>query len=193
MHLLVTGAAVVALSFTGITSASAATPTPAGRVAFAGSVPKWATAANDAGATAATETVEGEIYLPLRNSAAAASLATNVSTPGSPQYRKTVTPAQWIATFSPTQADINEAVAYLKAQKLTVTAVPASRLYIVFRGTAAQLGAAFATQLHNYNHDGTELVGPTSSVPSVPAATLMPRRPSFKTSTPTRRRSATQD
>jgi subtilase family serine protease len=166
--IVVTGAAVIALSFTGITSASAAT-TPAGRVAFAGSVPKWATTANDSGATAATETVEGELYLPLRNAAAAASLATNVSTPGSAQYRKTVTPAQWIAAFSPTQADTNEAIAYLKAQKLTITAIPASRLYIVFRGTAAQLGAAFSTQIHNYKHDGTTLVGPTSA-PSVPAS-----------------------
>ncbi|CAN5470245.1 hypothetical protein BH10ACT6_BH10ACT6_08830 [soil metagenome] len=38
-------------------------------------------------------------------------------------------------------------VASLTAAGITIAAVPANRQYVVFRGTAAQLGAAFATTL----------------------------------------------
>jgi subtilase family serine protease len=154
---------VIALSLSGVSAASAAD-----RESFAGSVPKWATAANDAGVTAADESVEGEIYLPLRDQAGAAALATAASTPGARGYRQYLSPQQWIQRFSPTKADSDAVVAALRAQGLTISAVPASRQYVVFRGTAAQLGALFATSLHNFTFAGQRLVAP-SSAPSVPA------------------------
>ncbi|TXN31041.1 S53 family peptidase [Lacisediminihabitans profunda] len=162
--IVATAAAVVALSFTGVSAATAAD-----RVPFSGSVPSWAKTANDAGAPAADTTVEGEIYLPLRNAAAAEALAVAVSTPGARGYRQALTPQQWIQRFSPTQADLNEVVNYLTAQGLTISAVPASRQFVVFRGTAAQLNAGFATDLHTYNYAGQSLVAPAAA-PSVPAA-----------------------
>jgi subtilase family serine protease len=163
--LIVSAASVVALSITGVSSASAAD-----RVEFAGSVPSWATAANDQGVEAADTSVEGEVYLPLRNAAAATALATAASTPGARGYRKTLSPDQWIRTFSPTQADLDSVVGYLKSQGLTISAVPASRQYVVFRGTAAQLGSAFSTSLHGYSYAGRRLVAP-SVAPSLPTAT----------------------
>jgi hypothetical protein len=120
--LFVSGVSVVALSITGVSSASAAD-----RVEFAGSVPSWATTANDQGVEAADTSIEGEVYLPLRNAAAATALATAASTPGDRGYRKTMSPAQWITTFSPTQSDLDSVVGYLKSQGLTISAVPASR------------------------------------------------------------------
>jgi subtilase family serine protease len=135
-------AAALALSLTGASAASAAD-----RTSYAGSVPRWAVSANDVGAPSATQTFEGEVYLPLRNQAGAEALAKAVSTPGL-GYRLGLTPAQWIARFSPTKADSDAVVASLTAAGLTISAVPASRQYVVFRGTAAQLGAAFATTLH---------------------------------------------
>jgi subtilase family serine protease len=163
--LVVSAASVVALSITGVSTASAAD-----RVEFAGSVPSWATSANDQGLAAADTSVEGEVYLPLRNAATAAALATAASTPGDRGYRKTLSPDQWIKTFSPTQADLDSVVAYLKSQGLTISAVPASRQYVVFRGTAAQLGSAFSTSLHGYAYAGHRLVAP-SVAPSLPTAT----------------------
>lgn len=159
--------AVVALSLAGSTAATAASSPD--RVSFAGAVPAWATRANDVGAAVPTDNVEGEFFLPLRNSAAATALATAVSTPGSPGYRHPLTPKQWIATFSPTQADVNEVVAYLTSQKLTISAIPASRQYVIFRGTAAAVGGALGTSLHRFNHAGSTLVAP-SSAPTLPAA-----------------------
>jgi subtilase family serine protease len=157
-------ATVFGLSLTGAMPAQAAD-----RVTFADSVPSWATSPNDAGTPAADTSVEGEVYLPLRNAKAAEALAAAVSTPGSLGYRHPLSPQQWIATFAPTKADSDSIVAGLKTQGLTITAVPASREYVVFRGSADAVNAAFATKLHTYNHSGRQLLAP-SVAPSLPAA-----------------------
>lgn len=158
LGIVATATTVIALSLTGVSTASAAD-----RDSFAGSVPKWATAANDAGVTAPDQTVEGEIYLPLRDQAGAEALATAASTPGARGYRKFLQPQAWIQHFSPTKADSDAVVASLTARGLTISAVPASRQYVVFRGTAAQLGALFATTLHDYNYSGRVLSAPSSA------------------------------
>ena len=126
--------AVVALSLTGVGAANAAD-----RVTFADSVPSWATPANDVGAAPTEETLEGEIYLPLRDQQGAEALAKAVSSPVNLAFRKALNPNQWIKRFSPTQADSDAIVSFLKTAGLTITAVPASRQYVVFRGTADQL------------------------------------------------------
>jgi len=164
LGIVATATTVIALSLTGVSTASAAD-----RASFSGSVPRWATVANDVGVTAADTTVEGEIYLPLRDEAAAAAFATAVSTPGARGYRQFLSPQAWIQRFAPTKADSDAVVASLTSQGLTISAVPASRQYVVFRGTAAQVGAAFATTLHDYNYSGRVLSAP-SSAPSVGSA-----------------------
>ncbi len=162
--ILATATAVVALSMTGISGAVAAD-----RVNYGGSVPNWATPANDSGAAPAAQTFEGEIFLPLRDAAGAEALAKAVSSPLSPRYRHGLSPSAWIARFSPTKADFDANIAYLKSQGLTIFAVPANREFIVFRGTAAQLGAAFSTTLRSYNVAKHRLVAPAHA-PSVPTA-----------------------
>jgi subtilase family serine protease len=161
---IATAASVIGLSMFGATGAQAAD-----RVQFGGAVPTWATHANDAGTAAADTSVEGELYLPLRNQAGAEALATAVSTPGNKGYRKSVSPAAWIKAYSPTQASVNSVVNYLTTEGLTITAVPKSRQYVVFRGSAAAVSSVFNTSLHSYNFQGTKVVGP-SSVPSLPSA-----------------------
>jgi subtilase family serine protease len=140
----------------------------AGTVAYPHSVPAWATHARDAGSAAANQTVEGEIYLRLKDLAGATALATAVSTPGSPQYRTWVTPQQWINRFSPPQSVYNGLLKYLRYNGLTITGTPESRLFVVFRGTAAQVNKIFDTSLHTYSLAGKHLVAP-SSAPALPA------------------------
>lgn len=152
----------------GLTATTAMAAPPPSDQAFPGSVPGWATAANDQGTAAATS-VEGEIFLNLRNADAAKAAATDVSTPGSSSYKQPLSPQQWIQRFSPTQADVDAVIAHLKAKGMTITAVPASRQFVVFRGPADQMGAAFGTQLHTYSHSGVALLAP-STPPSLPAA-----------------------
>ncbi|HWD61753.1 MAG TPA: S53 family peptidase [Humibacter sp.] len=162
MAILAAGVSIAALSLTGMGAANAAQS-----VDYTGSVPNWATSANDTGTPAADTTVEGELYLNLKDPQGAVSLAKAVSTPGNPQYRRWLTPQQWISRFSPTQRTYNAVVAYVKAQGLTVTGTPSSREYVVFRGTPDQVGAAFSTSLHTYSHAGRQLVAP-SSAPVLP-------------------------
>jgi subtilase family serine protease len=140
----------------------------AGNVAYPHSVPTWATAARDAGKTPAAETVEGEIYLPIRDATGATALATAVSTPGSPQYRHWVTPQQWINRFSPPAGEYNRLVAFLKHGGFTITGTPDSRLFVVFRGTTDQMDKLFGTSMHTYSVDGKRLAAP-STAPQLPA------------------------
>lgn len=136
---------------------------------FPDAVPSWANSNNDQGSTADDTTVEGEVYLPLRDKAGAEQLATAVSTPGNPQFKQWLSPEAWIKRFAPTQQDSDAVVGKLTEQGFTISAVPQSRLYVVFRGTAEQMSKAFGTKLHNYNFNGNTLVGP-SSVPQVAKA-----------------------
>ena len=145
------------------TPAGAAVP---GRHAFPNSVPTFVSAATDAG-PAANTTVEGEIYLPLRDTTGAQAFAVAVSTPGSPKYGKYLSPSAWIAKYSPTVADFNAVKKYLVDSGETVYATPASRQYIVFRGPAATTVPAFGTSLRNYRVQG-KVVSAPSSAPSLP-------------------------
>jgi subtilase family serine protease len=144
----------------------------AGPVAYPGSVPSWATHANDAGAAAPDTTVEGEIYLQLKDLKGATALATAVSTPGSKQYHQFVSPQQWIKKYGPDAASYAQLVSFLKAEHLTVTGTPKSRLFVVFRGTSAQVGSAFGTAIRDYRVAGKQLAAPTSA-PALPS-TLAP-------------------
>lgn len=151
-----------------VITAPANAATPSGRTAFPGSVPTFVSAATDAG-PAANTTVEGEIFLPLRDTKGAQAFATAVSTPGNRLYGKYLTPQQWIAKYSPSQADFDAVKKYLVASGETIYAAPASRQYIVFRGPAATTVPAFGTALRNYRVQG-KIVSAPSSAPSVPAA-----------------------
>ncbi|WP_227878578.1 S53 family peptidase [Arthrobacter dokdonensis] len=165
--ILATGAAVacvVAMGATGATAAPVSPDTP-----YPGSVPSWAQPSNDQGAAAADTSVEGELFLSLRNQDGAKALAEAVSNPRSSKYHKPLSPAQWIARYSPSKADYADTVSFLKSKGLTITGTPDSRQYVVFRGTAAQVNAAFGAQLHRYDFKGTTLVGP-SKAPQLPKA-----------------------
>ncbi|WP_431220211.1 S53 family peptidase [Leifsonia xyli] len=164
LGIIATTSAVVALSLAGASAAGAAD-----RVPYAGSVPAWATSANDAGAAPAAATVQGEIYLPLRDQKGAEALAKAVSNPLDRGYRKALSPQQWINRFSPTKPDFDSVVNFITAAGLTIQGVPDSRQYVVFRGTADQLGSVFGTSLHSFTHEGKKLIAPASA-PSVPAS-----------------------
>lgn len=133
------------------------------------SVPTWATASADTGTVAASTDVEGEVYLPLKNQAGAEALATAVSTPGTSRYRKPLSPKAWIAAYAPTKSDVDQVTGYLRAQGLSITAVPASHEFVVFRGAASVVDSVLGTSLHTYRHAQQTLVAP-STAPSLPAS-----------------------
>ncbi|HEY4152506.1 MAG TPA: S53 family peptidase, partial [Pseudolysinimonas sp.] len=77
--------------------------------------------------------------------------------------------SKWISTFAPSKADSKSVVDFLTSNGFSITAVPASREYVVFRGTADQFDATFGAGIHVYAHGGTSLLAP-SKVPTLPAS-----------------------
>lgn len=151
-----------------VAAGPAAAAAPA-RHSYPGSVPSFVRSAPDIGPTPVPpeKTVEGEVYLPLKDEVGAQALATAVSTPGNPAYRHPLSPSAWIARFAPSQADFDAVQAYLRDSGLTVYATPKSREYIVFRGPLPAMSAAFGTTMRNYRVQG-KVVSAPATAPSVP-------------------------
>ncbi len=136
---------------------AAASATAAKSTAIRGSAaPKVATR-HYAGAVRASTPVSFELVLKLRDPSGAQALINRVSTPGSADYRHFDTAAQWEAQFSPSQASVDQARAWLAHEGFKVGATSADRITIPASGTAAQVDRAFGVVLRNYKIDGHTL------------------------------------
>jgi hypothetical protein len=71
-------------------------------------------------------------------------------TPGSPNYHKWLTPAEYASRFGLTDSDIVKVKSWLEEQGFTVDRISNSHSSITFSGTAAQAESAFKTEIHNY-------------------------------------------
>jgi subtilase family serine protease len=89
--------------------------------------------------------------------------------PKSPNFHKWLTPEQYADRFGLSQNDVQKISSWLQSQGLRVARVARGRNWIVFSGTAAQIGSAFRTEIHRYNVDG-ETHFANSGAPSIPAA-----------------------
>ncbi|NUP53475.1 MAG: S8/S53 family peptidase [Catenulispora sp.] len=140
----------------------------AARHALPGSVPSWAKAATKVGDAPQTDHVGFRVYLGWQNPAAAEALAASVATPGSANYGKYLTPAQFRAEFAPSQADVTAVQQWLRGAGFTVDYTPSNNHYVSAEGTVAQAEAAFGTTMGLYSEGGLTLHSPESelSVPS---------------------------
>ena len=145
-----------------------ATPIAAGRIAL-DAAPAWTAQAQAVGPSKRDAQVALTAVLPLRDETGAHRLALAVSTPGSTQYRRYVTAAQWRDRFAPSSATVDAVRSWLTASGFTITAVPANRRYVAFRGTVATADAAFGVRLTDYVKDGARTSAPSAPV-AVPAA-----------------------
>ena len=125
------------------------------RAVLAGSSPRWATTAADAGALSGSTPISAQVYFtPRGGQAALNSAVTAVSTPSSPSYRQFLSPGQYRDRFGATQTQINSVTSWLRGAGLTVTSVDANNRYVDVSGTAAQARQAFGAALHQYRHNG---------------------------------------
>lgn len=137
-----------------------------------GSTPAWANAAALRSAAPADDHVGFRMYLGWRNPAAAAALATAVSTPGSAQYGQFISAQSFRQQFAPTEADANAVEKWLRDQGFTLDHTPSNNLYVAAEGSVAQVEAAFSTQVGLYSHAGLILHSPESEL-QVPASLPM--------------------
>ena len=87
----------------------------------------------------------------------------------SPNYHQWLTPEQYAARFGMSQNDLDRVTTWLEAQGFSGIQVSRSATRVAFDGTAAQVEAAFRTEIHSYLVNG-ETHFANALEPSVPAA-----------------------
>lgn len=134
--------------------------------------PLWANAANDAGLTPADLPLENLTLVLARSpqqEAVFSQLLADQQNPASPEYHHWLTPAEVGERFGLSAQDIDTLSAWLQSEGLHVNWVAPSRTFIGFGGTAANLGRAFQTELHDYNVNGVKRMS-VASDPLIPQA-----------------------
>ncbi|MFE4975586.1 protease pro-enzyme activation domain-containing protein [Kitasatospora sp. NPDC056651] len=151
---LALAAAIAVLPLTavslGVSTAQAATPNAAPRVALPNTVNPAVAHSEKKGDVPAAQQISVSVSLKLRDTDALDHFLTAVETPGAPEYGRHLTPEQFTARFGPTQAAVDQVRTYLAQQGLTVTGVSANRQVVNAHGTAAQVSQAFGTHESSY-------------------------------------------
>src|SRR5262249_6624446 len=96
------------------------------------------------GQAAATQHVNFDVLLPLRNKDKLEALLKAQQDPASPQYHKWLTPAQFGAQFGPDKAALEKVANYLKSRGFAVKIDTRS---VRATGTAAQVDGNFRVHL----------------------------------------------
>lgn len=94
---------------------------------------------------AATQIIEFNIYLPVKNRAAVEALLDQLHTPGSPAYHHWLTPAQFNTQFGPSASLVNAITQELSAKGVHVVQTHTHNLTV--SATAGAVNAAFGTTL----------------------------------------------
>ena len=87
----------------------------------------------------------------------------------SPNYHQWLTPQEFGAQYGPADADIQSVTQWLSGQGFTVEKVYSGKTVIEFSGTAAQVRAAFGTEIRQYQVEGNTYTA-NASDPQIPAA-----------------------
>lgn len=142
------------------------------RTTLAGHLPPRAKPENDRGRVAPSMEMSS-VILTLSPSASQQAdlekLLAAQQTPGSPEYHGWLTPEEFGQRFGVSDADIAKISEWLEGQGLKVDNVARGRNWISVSGTAAQMEAAFQTEIHGYGSGG-ETHFANATEPSVPAA-----------------------
>jgi subtilase family serine protease len=137
-----------------------------------GTVPPIIAKAQDEGALSGSTFIQGMSIIFRRSAAQEADLKNLLQeqqTKGSPVYHQWLGPGQFAARYGVSQQDLAKVSAWLQSQGFALTSIPASADRIVFSGTAAQVNAAFQTQMHRYMFRGQSQWANAAEV-SVPQA-----------------------
>jgi kumamolisin len=104
------------------------------------------------GRLAADQVMQLNVVLPLRDEADLKKFIGELNDPASPDYRKFITPAEFTSKYGPTEADYNSAVAYLKANGLTVVGGSRDGMDIQVKGPVSAVEQAFHVAMRTYQH-----------------------------------------
>ncbi len=106
--------------------------------------------------------------LPLRNQAHLNQVLESLYNPGSPSYRKYLTPPVFADQFGPTPGDYEAVIQFAAENGLTVIRQYPNRTLLHVRGRVDQIESALQTQLFNYQHPTEDRVYFAPSSPPKP-------------------------
>lgn len=107
-------------------------------------------------AVAADHPLHVVVSLKLRNPDQLQTFLAGVTTPGSAQYGKFLSPAQFKAQFGPTQAQVDAVVAHLQQAGFTNIDVAPNNLLISADGNAGAATTGFHTSIKRFTSNGRE-------------------------------------
>ena len=141
-------------------------------VTIKGSVHPLANAQNDRGPASPSMQLD-RLHLILKRSpdqeTALRQLIQEQNTPGSPNYHKWLSPAQFAAQFGPSPQDISTVEKWLSDQGFTINNLEPGNQTLDVSGSVGQLQSAFHTQVHKYMVNG-QLHYANADNPAIPAA-----------------------
>lgn len=125
--------------------------------------------ARPTGALAPGRVLQLGVALAPRDPAALAAYAAAVSTPGSAEFHRYLTAAEFAGRFGPTKEAVGTVEHAMRAAGLAVTSVSANRLLVQVTGTAGRVEHAFHTRLRAYALPGGRLGWSTAGAPLLPS------------------------
>ena len=134
-----------------LSSFAAAAEEPSGRATISGNVApalQDATYVSHSDPNAVLTIVVG---LKLHNEAEFDDLLNRLYDADSPDYHRWITPTDFLAKFSPSQADVDAVRQHLESHGLDIKRVSDNRVLVQAAGTVAQIEEAFAVNINVYN------------------------------------------
>jgi subtilase family serine protease len=95
------------------------------------------------------ENMRAVITFPLRNQAELEARIAAMYNPSSPQFRRYMTVAEFMASYAPAQDSVDATAAWLTSKGFKVALTARNRLLLYYTGTVGQWNAAFGTTLHH--------------------------------------------
>ena len=132
-----------------------------------GSPPQLPVGSTPVAPLAAAAPLSVDVVLQPRDPGALSSYAFAVSSPGSPQYRRYLSEAQFVARFGPTQTTVDSVRRALAGVGLHPGPTTINNLSIPIRGSAAQLASAFSTAFRQYRIPGGRIAYANTSAPQM--------------------------
>lgn len=161
-RLLRPGTVVIAAAAMGAALLSVPASAAGARVTLAGAQPSWAK--TPAGAPADSQPIKLNVFLGWRDARGLDAFIKRVSTPGSAERGKFLTPAQFRSRYAPTAASVAKVTDFLTGAGMKVGTIPANHSYVPVTGTVAQAEQAFGTKLAYFKKDGELRRAPAAKV-----------------------------
>lgn len=120
---------------------------PTGTFGFDGIPGPLAGVYTDLGLAHPDAAIRGLVSFPIRDRERLEQTIRDIYDPSSPEYRRYLTPEEWIARHAPREDDVQTVIRWMTDQGLEVPRIATNRLLIQFTGTVREFNQAFGTEL----------------------------------------------